>query len=263
MREFTLHKRRFSPLIIVSCLALTLGLLWLLGAVSLPTAQAGRLFVPSPVGSDPSSNALNTSVDSNVSIASDEAISLTSVTTDLITGGLAVSLVGWPQTFCPGWNLYYTFELTNTWPVSLTNLVISDTLPADTCCPADGAGTDLPLTHNKGTNTVNWGMSVVGPGETVHLELVLHSFSTLSTSEIVTNTFRYIADQLLVPGKKSIGLLVDEALCPPEETATSTPTATATSTATATATPSITPTPSATPRPPGFFCLPLIITGSS
>jgi len=261
MRESTPHERRFSPFIIVSCLALTLGLLWLLGAVPLPAAQAGplarHLFAPSPVGNDPSSNV---PVDSNVSITFDEAISLTSVTTDLITGGLAVSLVGWPEVFCPGWNLYYTFELTNTWPISLTNLVISDTLPLDTCCPADGAGTALPLTYNEGSNTVTWGMSVVGPGETVHLELVLHSYSTLNTGEIVTNTFCYIADQLLAPDERSVGLVVDESLCVPA-TATPTPTATATSTATATATPTITPTPSATPRPPGFFCLPIILKG--
>ena len=285
MSVSTPHKRRFSPFIIISCLALTLGLLWLLGAVPLPTAQAGllarHLIAPSPVGIDPVSNVLEVPVDNNISITSDEAISLTSVNTDLIRPGLEVSLVGCPQTFCPGWNLYYTFELTNTWQISLTNLVISDTLPADTCCPANGAGTALPLTYNEGANIVTWGMSVVGPGETVHLELVLHSFSTLRTGEIVTNTFCYIADQLLVqnageivpntflyipnqplvPNERSVGLVVDEALCPPEETATPTPTMTPTPTATATATPTITPTPSMTPRPPGFFCLPLIITG--
>jgi hypothetical protein len=65
-------------------LSLTLVLLWLLGSMRIPAAQAGPpvrpFFAPLPAGTDPISNALNVPITSEVSVTFDEPISLTSVT---------------------------------------------------------------------------------------------------------------------------------------------------------------------------------------
>jgi len=77
----------WSRLLITSALGLSLllAVLGLLSDTQIPTAQAGPplrlLFAsPLPVGTDPTSNALNVPVTSDVSITFDEPISLTSVT---------------------------------------------------------------------------------------------------------------------------------------------------------------------------------------
>jgi hypothetical protein len=80
------NRRLWSRLLatLILGLSLTVALLWLLGGVRLPTAQAGplarSLFAPRPASTDPISNALNVPITSNVSITFNEPISLTSVT---------------------------------------------------------------------------------------------------------------------------------------------------------------------------------------
>jgi hypothetical protein len=68
---------------LILSLSLTVALLWLLGGTRLPAAQADPLarplFAPLPTGTDPIPNALNVPITSNVSIAFNEPISLTSV----------------------------------------------------------------------------------------------------------------------------------------------------------------------------------------
>ena len=174
-----------------------------------------------------------------------------------------VALTGAPEPFCPGYTLYYTLMMTNTTDTAISNLVISDTLPALwTCCPVDGPGTMIAGAYDLGSNTVVWDLSALGVDQVVRIELELHSFTTTPPGETVTNTFVLAADKFPGSGQVSLGMTADDSACAPVATPTHTPTPTNTPTSTPTPTPTSTPTPTPTPTPRGFFCLPVVIKGS-
>ena len=180
---------------------------------------------------------------------------------------LPVSLSGGPARFCPGWSLYYTLRITNTWGTPLTNLIITDTLPGGTCCAIDG-GSTIAGVYNSGTNAVVWQTGQLTSGHTFVASVVLHSYSTLQTGHTVTNTFEYTIDDPAGAGTISVALVADEGVCGPEATATptetQTPTETPTPTAThtATATPTATSTPTPTPAPGAYLYVPVVLKGT-
>jgi len=190
-------------------------------------------------------------------IANTVAVSSTAVTTtttdlvELESGELPVHMTGCPDDFCPGWNLRYSFSLTNTLPITLTNLLITDTMPSHTCCPVDAFWTMLPGTVIPGGGAMYWEVPELPPGEVIRVGVEIHSFSDLWDGATVTNTIEYLADQMPWTESASISLMADTSTCwGPDPTATpaatATSTATSTMTATATATPTPTPTASAT-----------------
>jgi len=169
-----------------------------------------------------------------------------------------VTLTGGPARFCSGWNLYYTFRLTNTHPTdALTNLVVTDAVPLGTWYAPGGITGTISGTFDAENNLLTWQAPSVEAGEAVEARLTLHSYSGLAPGTIITNTFVYAGDQLEEPGQVELGLAADPSICPtatPTPTRTSTPTRTATATETATATPTRTASPT---LKPGMF-LPLI-----
>lgn len=160
----------------------------------------------------------------------------------------AVSLRAQPNPVCPSWTVMYILEITNTAGVTLTNLVISDVLPAGMCCPVDPGG-DARMSFDKATNTAQWVIPALGPGKKAIVWLDLHSISSNWTGRVISNTMTYAADQLPHDGSATVAVTMDHRICPATETPTPTPsnTPTATATNTPTATPSNTPTPTSTP----------------
>jgi uncharacterized repeat protein (TIGR01451 family) len=160
--------------------------------------------------------------------------------------------------FCPGWNVDYVLELTNTLTITLTDLIITDTLPANTCCATAGDESTIPGLFDAQANAVVWRVARVEPGASVRVHLAgLHPYSSLNSGDVLTNTFTYTAKPLVHVGAASVGLVADRTLCgltlTPTPTRTRTPTPTPSRTATiypeptATRTPTPSPTPSSAP----------------
>ena len=185
-----------------------------------------------------------------------------------------VAVVAGHERFCPSWTLYSTIRLTNTHEtIPLTNLVITDVIPADTeVYPGDWGGT-IPSEYDNLRDAVIWRAAVVAPGEMVEASIDLHSYSGLPDGLVITNTFTYEADQLTEVGTISTTHVVDNGVCAPTPTPTATETATPTATptdlptATATETSQPTPTATATPQPsltptlsPVWLYLPLVVS---
>ena len=172
---------------------------------------------------------------------------------------LSVSLVGGPDPFCPGSNPSYTFSLTNTLSIPLSNVVITSTLPGDTCCAVDAQESTVSGVFDAGNNAMVWVVGDVEVGQVVRAGMSLHTFTNFVPGQILTNTFTYMSDQHTEPDEVAVGLVADDTVCEPTPTPTSTPTNTPTNTPTATptATPTTTPTPS--PTPPGRILLPLVM----
>jgi len=168
-----------------------------------------------------------------------------------------VSLAGGPTTLCPGYNLYYTFRLTNTSTLRpLTNLVITDMVPLGTWYAAGGLGGTISGTFDSEINAVIWRAAVLSPRQMVEAKLTLHSYSSLRTGTIISNTFVYAATSLANPGEAMLASVVDIRACP--KTSTPTPTRTATRTLTPTRT-ALKPTETLTPTPGRWrYYLPLI-----
>jgi len=207
-------------------------------------------------------------------VSSTEIITVSYGSTEVESGVLPVEMTGCPDDFCPGYNLRYSFSLTNSLDIAMTNLVITDTLPPHTCCPIDAPWTMLPGTVGSGGTFMYWTVPELPPGEMIRVGIEIHSASNLPDESTVTNTFVYMADQMGVEDQESISLVVDSSNCgqatpTASPTATATPTASVTPTATATPTPdeTATPTPTATATPtaaptasPGYrLHLPLVL----
>ena len=167
---------------------------------------------------------------------------------------LDVDLQGAPSTFCPGHTLYYTLVITNVRQSPMHNLIISHTLPDRTCCPQNGNDTTIPFSETL--NSLLWYTDTLAVGQPITVELLIHSFRSIVTGDVVTSSF-FIDSEEIAPGKVAVGLTADNAVCEP----TATPTNTPTPTPTATSTPTATPTPSSTPTLPKWenvLYLPLI-----
>ena len=161
----------------------------------------------------------------------------------------ASSLSAEPDPLCPGDDLHYALALTSTGMIPLTNLLVTDTLPSEVCCPRDGPDSGTPGVWDQEAGAVTWHRDTLAPGETLRIALTLESSAGLVTGDMISNTFAYSADQLLEPGELSAVVVVDESDCPPTPTPTSTPTPTVTPTSTPT--PNLQAHMSAGPNP---FC---------
>jgi hypothetical protein len=121
----------------------------------------------------------------------------------------------------------------------LTNVVLSDTLPAGVCCPVDLPGSDVPLTYDEQSRIATWQIGTIATGETATIGVSLHSLSSVPSGTVISNTFTLLVDELDQPIVAEGGLTADSSIC----AATPTPTAT----------PSPTPTLTPTPEPPIAF----------
>ena len=122
-------------------------------------------------------------------------------------------ITGCPLTFCPSWTLGYSLSIENPLPYPLTNLIVQDTLPEDTCCPEQVPWSEMDWTADAGERHLTWHVPQLESGATIKLGFSAHSLSTLTTGDLVVNTFTYTADQLSIVSSESITLTVDSGLC--------------------------------------------------
>jgi len=153
-----------------------------------------------------------------------------------------------PESFCPGYNLEYTLVMTNTTSQTITDIVITDVLPALTSFVSASGSTGVSGAYNGATNTITWTKASLAPGQVLTAQCVLHSYSSMPDGYMLTNTFEYGKQQV------SVTAMSDTDRCG----VTPTPTATATATATETPEPTMTPTITETPQPGFMIYLPLL-----
>jgi uncharacterized repeat protein (TIGR01451 family) len=185
-----------------------------------------------------------------------------------------------PERFCPGYNIEYTFRITNTSPITLTDVVVTDTVPSKMAYYI-GASASAGATYEFDaiTGTVVWRQAELLPGQTLTARVTLHPYSSLPNGYELVNTFVYdaLVEELdrslqgvdrrehIGPRQEDVTAVADIRWCGTSPTPTNTPTytptntPTATPTATATATPTETPTPTFTPTPQHIAVLPLIM----
>lgn len=139
------------------------------------------------------------------------------------------------------WNWDYAITVTNTTASDLSNVVLTDTLPAHTYLIALPAGSVL-----NPNGSVTWSLGTLPPGATQTLRLELRTFSYVRG--LITNTVTATFDGGLPVTAYDTTTIVE-----PPATATYTPsptyTPTRTSTPTSTPTATSTPTPTNTPLP--------------
>jgi len=157
------------------------------------------------------------------------------VTTSDTTPELSISKVDREDPWYVGWVLGYDITIRNTGDVTLTGVVVTDTIPS-------------PWTYmlgpDYGLDQKVWQVGDIGVGEIVRLELEVQSLSHTPPGTVITNTLEGMAAEL---GASVIYTETTLLLEAPE--ATITPTATPTQTPTATPTPTSTPSPTPTATP--------------
>ncbi len=158
---------------------------------------------------------------------------------------------GYPSSVPATWRIYYTIRITNTATFLLTNVIVTDTLPAGTYF----FSADEWATGAYTLSTVTWQLGTMPIGQRRTLHLVVDTHTT--TRGIVTNTVDATATGFRLPATASDTTLVTKRPVPtatpttsPTATPTCTPTATPTNTPTPTPSPSATPTATATPFGP-------------
>ena len=137
------------------------------------------------------------------------------------------------------WNIYYTIHITNTSTLSLTNVLVTDTIPSGTYfVAADGHGI-------YANGIVTWTIASLVSGSPLTLHLTLGTPFTLRG--VVTNTVAAsVAGSRPVTDTETTTITAPP---PPPPTYTPTPTPTYTATPTPTHTPTATPTSTATATP--------------
>ena len=200
--------------------------------------------------------------------------------------GLQLSKTDGRNTWYAGWNLDYAITITNSAPISLTGVLVTDTLPLSSYVVEMPAG----AVQNP-DGTVSWSLGALQPGQVRTLHLVVRTFSNVRG--LITNTvaasFEDVGGSITGTVGASLAAMeivyaYDETLIleAPTATPSSTPTATKTSTPTKTptatntvvpsptptleptntptCTPTLEPTATETPTPPTYgFHLPLIL----
>jgi uncharacterized repeat protein (TIGR01451 family) len=185
-----------------------------------------------------------------------------------------VSLKVQPERFCPGYNLEYTFVMTNTSNIPLVNVVVSNTVPTKMAYYIGASGsTGVTYAFDAVTNTTVWNKAQLDPGEVMVARVTLHPYSSLPNGYALDNTFVYDAAvapptlqadtkavyEKIGPREETVTAIADIRWCGTSPTPTPTHTPTVTPSPTATATPTATVTPTATPIPENFVLLPLIV----
>ena len=159
---------------------------------------------------------------------------------------LDVSLVGRPDPFCPGHTVTYTLRIVNDSPIALADMTVEDEAPPGTCCPADGAASTVPGSISA-PDTMTWNVGSLDMGQSERIDVKLHTFSSLRTGDVITNTFAISATGLAEVGYVGSALTADVAQCPAQPTPT------------ATVVYPYPPRPTPTPVPGGRGWLPMIL----
>jgi len=152
-----------------------------------------------------------------------------------------------PDPFCPSWDLYYRWTYKNKLGADAANVVVTYTLPANTCCPSEWESTGPAWSYDEPSRTVTWLLGTIAADATVEGTLKVHTFSSLNDGDVVPGSFALTSDLQPVPLIAKVNAEASHDECGGSGQVQPT------------ATPTITPTPTATPLPPGFFCLPVIV----
>ena len=157
---------------------------------------------------------------------------------------LTIQKTATPNPVHSGQPLTFVMTATNYLTETLTNVVISDTIPAQTTFVA----ASIPHTGPDSNGVVNWPIGSLAPGASTSITLVVQVAGTFQGT--ILNVAQVYSQEGYADEAQVTVLVVPEptATPAPTHTPTQTPTATATPThtATATSTPTRTPTPTAT-----------------
>jgi uncharacterized repeat protein (TIGR01451 family) len=159
---------------------------------------------------------------------------------------LTISKSAQPSPVNAGENLHYTLNVHNSdGSRALTNLVVSDTLPANTTYVSCSGGDVCGLAGG----TVSWTVNNLGPGASANLDLYVQ-VDVNASGDLVNAAYGAQSNEVAASNSP---VTVPVIAATPTPTPTSTPTNTPTDTPTATNTPSptMTMTPTNTPTPTG------------
>ncbi|MFH1084778.1 MAG: cohesin domain-containing protein [Chloroflexota bacterium] len=113
---------------------------------------------------------------------------------------------------CPGWNPHYTLRVANPLAKPLTNLVITDHLPAGTCCATDGPRSDLAGVYDATRGVMVWQVARLDPGAELRLHVVLHVYRTAPHGMPLRNVVAYFANGYAGEATAPV-VVVDRNLC--------------------------------------------------
>jgi uncharacterized repeat protein (TIGR01451 family) len=99
-------------------------------------------------------------------------------------GMLSISKVDSPDPVKAGSNLTYTLTVLNTGDIAATQVVVNDSVPADTTFVSCGGGTSCA--NNGGV--VTWQVPVLAPSASVQLTLVVNVSGSLTDVDVITNS---------------------------------------------------------------------------
>ncbi len=144
--------------------------------------------------------------------------------------------------------LHYTIVVTNEGGITLRNVVVTDTIPAQTLY-FPGNAVPAPIFWD-GLRTLVWSLGDIPAGASRTIQLYLHPVTTIPGGTVVRNEVMARADNA-PPASTFEDTTILQAQPTPTATATRTPTPTATTPRTPTPTPTrtSTPGPTATPTP--------------
>ncbi|MBN1399504.1 MAG: hypothetical protein JXA74_01630 [Anaerolineae bacterium] len=165
----------------------------------------------------------------------------------------------WTDPTCAGWKLSWTLAFTNTSPIPLYNVRLTNYHP-DTQVDIllDGSSEGAALDED---GHVYWDIEMVGAGERVDRVLQVRLWSSIQAGAVISDCIKVLTafgESEMVCGDVTV-----ERCVKPTATPTITPSPTATATSTPSPTPTMTPTPSPTPSStptskPGGLYIPLI-----
>jgi len=134
-----------------------------------------------------------------------------------------------------GWFVRYVIQVTNNDSTDLAGVLVTDTLPAETFFGSADQGGILA------GDEVRWNLANLPAGETLNLNLLLGTYSTLRGT--ITNSVAASFHRAVVTDTETTLIVAPPALTPtPTSTPTDTPTVAPTSTSTNSPTPTATPT---------------------
>lgn len=159
---------------------------------------------------------------------------------------LAISKVDEKDPIPAGNLLHYTIVITNEGGLTLRNVMVTDTIPAQTLY-FPGSAVPAPI-YWDGLRTLVWSLGNMPAGAVRTIELYLHPVTTIPGGTVVRNEVVARADNA-PPASTYEDTTILQAVPTPTATATRTPTPSATPTPTSTPAVTPTPTPTATATP--------------
>ena len=177
---------------------------------------------------------------------------------DGISPYLYLTMTDQSDPLCLGWRQRYSIWLSNIGSVTVTRILITDTLPAGTEAILSDSTFGASLSDED--TLVTWQVDALAPGQALQFELQVSVASWMEAGEWLENLVEVSSDQLPFLAKSEVSLL---STCPwLKETETARPlvlptevpaTPTLTTTATQGAGANATPLPTATPTSNGSF----------